>query len=468
MTDGTPRPPGSRSERHQRRRKTGGRTTDGSAPPRTPHTLPSRSSTAPGTATRGAVVPPPVIEPLRPEPPRRARRSGQRADRRVRRRRILTVVGSALGVVLLVVAAVFAVDRLRGDAKGEGTKPRTQRTVLLQIPADDGTAQVGALIATDPETGRAAVMLLPSRVLTEVPGHGDTTFGRALALGGADLSRDTLANLMGVIVDGTWTLTAPGLQAMVDEVGGVIVDVDADVTRKDKDGVTEVLLKAGAQQTLDGESAVRFATFVAPDEQELARLPRLQAVLEGLVERLPKTAPAVSALLPGTAGSVASVPPATLAEQLMALADARRREAMSPAVLPVSEVDAGGEQVTYRLEQVELDNLVQKDFAGSVPENPFGSKNRVLIRNGVGTAGLGQSVTRKLLPAGFRVVGTGNAPTFDHEKTVVLVFDSADEDVELGQRVAEVLGVSDDAVQLSDIDQTVADVIVIIGRDYKP
>jgi len=273
---------------------------------------------------------------------------------------------------------------------------------------------------------------------------------------------------MGVIIDGTWTLTTPDLQALVNAVAGVVVDVDADVTRKDKEGVTEVLLKAGAHQTLDGESAVRYATFVAPDEQELARLPRLQAVLQGLLERLPETTQAVTALLPGTAGSLASLPPATLAEQLLALADAHKREAMSPAVLPVSEVDAGGEQVTYRLERVELDGLVQKDLAASVPDNPFGSKNRVLVRNGVGTAGLGQSVTRRLIPAGFRVVGTGNAPTFDYEKTVVLVFDSADEDVEVGQRVAEVLGVSEDAVQLSDIDQTVADVIVIVGRDYKP
>jgi len=379
----------------------------------------------------------------------------------------MTVVGATLGVVLVLVAAVFVVNRARGSGDDDRAKPRTQRTLLLQIPADDGSLLAGALVATDPATGRAAVLLLPSRVLTEVPGHGDTTFGRALTLGGAELSKDTLANLLGVVIDGTWTLTSPGLQGLVNAVAGVVVDVDADVTRTTKDGVTEVLVKAGAKQTLDGESAAKYATFIAPDEQELARLPRLQAVLEGLLERLPKTPQAVTELLPGAAGSVASLPPATIAEQLMALADARQRQAMSPAVLPVSEVDAGGEQVTYRMERVELDGLVQKDFAGSVPENPFGSKNRVLVRNGVGTAGIGHSVTKKLLPAGFRVVGTGNAPTFDHQETVVLVFSNADEDVELGRRVAEVLGVGEDAVQLSEFDQTVADVIVIIGADYK-
>jgi anionic cell wall polymer biosynthesis LytR-Cps2A-Psr (LCP) family protein len=247
-----------------------------------------------------------------------------------------------------------------------------------------------------------------------------------------------------------------------------VVDVDGDVTRTDKDGVTEVLLKAGPKQTLDGESAARYATFAGPDEQELARLPRLQAVLDGILARLPDTPEATTRLLPGGAGSLSSVAPATLATLLHELAAASATNAVSYTVLPVTEVDTGGEDVTYRIERAEVDALVQKDLAGSVPQSPFGSKNRVLVRNGVGTAGIGQSVTRKLTPAGFRVVGTGNAPTFDYKETVVLVFNSSDEDAELGRRVAEVLGVGEDAVRLSDLDQTVADVIVIVGADFKP
>jgi hypothetical protein len=38
----------------------------------------------------------------------------------------------------------------------------------------------------------------------------------------------------------------------------------------------------------------------------------------------------------------------------------------------------------------------------------------------------------------------------------------------VGERVAEVLGLPAEAVQISTIAQTTADVIVIVGADYRP
>lgn len=378
------------------------------------------------------------------------------------------MVGAALAVLLIAAVATYIVKRRGGDGDGGAPPPRTQRTLLLQIPADDKTALASALLASDPASGRGSMTLLPSRVISEVPGHGDTLFGRAVALGGPELARNTLANLLGVIVDGTWTLTPAGLGSLVDAVDGVVVDVNSDVTRKGKDGRTEVVLKAGAAQTLDGESAVAYATFVGAEEQELARLARLQVVLEGVIKRLPDSTEAIGKLVGGKAGSAATMPTGEIAKLLRGLAVGYGKDAVSPSVLPVTEIDTGGEGNTYRIESDAVEALVQKDLAGSVPHNRFGANNRVLVRNGVGTAGIGQSVTAKLTPAGFRVVGTGNAPTFDHAQTAVLVFEEGDEAVEAGRRVAEVLGVSEDAVRLSHVNQSVADVIVIVGKDYKP
>jgi hypothetical protein len=157
-----------------------------------------------------------------------------------------------------------------------------------------------------------------------------------------------------------------------------------------------------------------------------------------------------------------------LAEQLRLLAVADAAAAVSYAVLPVTELEFGGDEVTYKLEAAQVQALIDSNLAASVPVSGFGRDNRVLIQNGVGTAAISRTVSKKLLPAGFRVVGSGNADNFDYQKTVVLIFDDSAKSVAVGERVAEVLGVPEGAVQISTVEQTTADVIVIVGADYKP
>ncbi|HZG95377.1 MAG TPA: LCP family protein [Mycobacteriales bacterium] len=346
------------------------------------------------------------------------------------------------------------------DNATDAQPARTQRTLLVQIRGAQRTALASALVATDPATARASVTLLPSRIITEVPGFGDSMLGKGLALGGPDLAAETAANLLGVMVDGTWTVSPEGLAGLIDAIGGVTAEVDVEVKTTGAGGVT---IEPGTH-LLTGLEAAAFATYQGPEERELAKLPRMQAVLMAVVKAMPPTA---ATLLP-SAGSESSIDPAPLAEQLRLLAAAESTAAVSYAVLPVSELEFGGDEVTYKLETAEAQALVESNLAASVPESAFGRSNRVLVQNGVGTAAITRTVTKKLLPAGFRVVDSGNADSFTHQKTVVLVFDDSAESIAVGERVAEVLGLPAEAVQISTIAQTTADVIVIVGADYRP
>jgi hypothetical protein len=70
--------------------------------------------------------------------------------------------------------------------------------------------------------------------------------------------------------------------------------------------------------------------------------------------------------------------------------------------------------------------------------------------------------------AGFRFVNGGNASPFNNDPSQVLVPDGTDESLARGRRVAQTLGLPASAVTPEDRGQTVADVIVILGKDFAP
>jgi len=185
-----------------------------------------------------------------------------------------------------------------------------------------------------------------------------------------------------------------------------------------------------------------------------------------VLDKLPKTGPEITALLP--AAAVASAPPARVAETLQQLAQAKAAQKLTYKVVAVTDIDDGSDLETTRVDGPQLAALVAAELAGSVPANAYRPDNRIVVRNGVGTAGIGQTVTRRLNAAGFSVVQTGNADNFDYKTTQVLIFDSGDRAVSEGEAVAAALGLSADAVEVSDVEQSVADVIVTVGADFVP
>src|SRR5205085_11539128 len=102
----------------------------------------------------------------------------------------------------------------------------------------------------------------------------------------------------------------------------------------------------------------------------------------------------------------------------------------------------------------------------SVPPGARATGNRVLVLNGVGTPGLGLRVRDRIVARGFVFVGSRNAPTFGYPHTLVLVKDPAAA-ADVGARLANALGVPGSAVETSDQIGTIADVVVIIGADYR-
>jgi hypothetical protein len=387
-------------------------------------------------------------------------RVGKRAELRAKRRKQrqrLVIAGVSAFAVLIALLTVVLVKNGGEASKPTTTKSRTQKTVLVQITSTDGTSTSSALLADDRKTGNGSIVLVQPEVLANVPGVGSVLFGTALRTGGVTGARNALSDLMGVTIDGSWVLNGSTFVKMIDQVGGLNVSVDVPVLRD-----RTVVLEPGTQR-LTGSLALMYAGYLGAGEQEQVRLTRLQAVLDSFLNALPKDVTSLIGSLGG--GSVSTLPAGTLAGVLSGLAKDDDSDDLQYASLPVTKVDIDATQ-RFRLDVDATKALVDNLLAQSIPPGVRDEGNRVLCLNGVGP-NLGTTVRDKVVKAGFVYVGCRNAPNFNFAKTQVLVPTATQESAALGARVAKALGVPESAVMTTDGMGTVADVVVIIGADFK-
>ncbi|MDT7545765.1 MAG: hypothetical protein QOE99_1875 [Actinomycetota bacterium] len=391
-------------------------------------------------------------------------RTGRRAEqRRAKRRRQRRLMAAGLAVVL-VVAAIAAIALTRGGSTPKAKiakQTRTQSTVLFQVQGESGDAIASALMAHDPAARSGAVVLIPPQVIVTVPGTGALQLSRALKTVPPQRSRAAVGDLLGVTVDAGWVIDVPTLSRLIDQLGGVTVDVDVPVI------VSRVVLLNPGSQRLDGQHAVAFLRYLATGEQEQARLARVQGVLDGLLNALPKSTAEVAAALSGLgARSNLSEPAAKLGSFLVGLAADGRSDQLQYDSLPVIAIDPGNGVSSFRVDVDATRALVDRLLAQSVPPGARQTGNRVLVLNGVGTPGIGEKVRAKLVPAGFVFVASRNNATFGITKTRVLVKEATPQAQAVGERVARALGVPLDSVQTAEIG-SIADVVVVVGADFK-
>jgi len=113
--------------------------------------------------------------------------------------------------------------------------------------------------------------------------------------------------------------------------------------------------------------------------------------------------------------------------------------------------------------------FVFHQFANSVPKNKLSSGNRVMIENQVGTPGIGETTRAKLLAAGFTYLPGQNAPGMPNATapSVVLITGTTAADIARGNAVATALGLPTSDVRVSSEGIRVADIVVLLGADYK-
>lgn len=110
------------------------------------------------------------------------------------------------------------------------------------------------ILAVNPAKHKATIAGIPRDAYVSIPGQGTTKINAALAMGGPDLVVATVEELTGLTMD-YWAITGfEGFTSMVNQVGGLVVDVPFAMD----DGSSRAYFEPGVQR-LPGDDALAFA-----------------------------------------------------------------------------------------------------------------------------------------------------------------------------------------------------------------
>lgn len=386
--------------------------------------------------------------------------SGSRPGWSAARRSLLLVVGGLLLLLVLVVALVAGLvgeDDATGAATPSADPTLPQQTLSVGLTGPDGGVVAAAVLGVD--AASLSTVLLPADLLLTVADANERSLAEAAALGPDSLRRGIEDTLL-LSLDGTLLLQPQQLSALVDVVGGVVVDVDADV-------VTDtVVVPAGVNRTLTGDQAAAYAGLQVEGEPVEARLARFGDVLGATLTALPTEQAATAEVLRAAGVAAATFDEDVELDALLAqAADRTAAETTRSVVLPTT-VRTAGDTSRRGLDESSAQAELEDRFAGArLPLADLGEV-RVFIRNGVAQTGLVGRARDELVAAGLRYVGGGNAATFDQRTTAVLVASQEPADREQGLAVADALGLGEEALMVDGEATVDSDVVVVLGEDY--
>jgi polyisoprenyl-teichoic acid--peptidoglycan teichoic acid transferase len=356
---------------------------------------------------------------------------------------------------------LLGIDK-RDDEKIEGTRSDTMM-----------------LASIDPVSKSAALVSLPRDMWVSIPGCGIRAgciggmqrINVAHAVGGPDLSVQTVSTDFGIPIQFYARVDFRGFEQMVNAVGGVVIDVDAPV--KDDEyptadyGYQRIYFGPGPQ-LMDGAQALQYARS-RHGTNDFARAGRQQKVIVSVRNRvlqmdmLSRAPELVGIAQQSLATNLTPVQMLSLAK-LVSQID---RDRISNLVIDASYVRPfvgadGADLLDPDIPAIKR-AIASAERTAARPE----LRARIEVLNGSGTAGLGQRAADFLTAQGFNVVRIAAAERADYASSVVQVLGSSDTS-SAARALADALKVPESAISAAPpSDDATADIRIVVGRDFR-
>ncbi|MFF7983589.1 LytR C-terminal domain-containing protein [Streptomyces sp. NPDC007901] len=388
----------------------------------------------------------------------------EEAKRRARSRVIALVVVLAL-VAIGGVGYLWYAGKIPGLSSsttkgGTTTSAAAQKrdVIVVHLHNTSGGGTSTALLVDNTTTKQGSTVLLPnSLALTDDDGT-TTTLAKSVDGDGSSGTRDQLDTVLGTNIEGTWRLDTPYLQNLVELVGNIDIDTNADVPDPDaKKKGEEPLVHKGKDQTLSGKAAVAYATYRASGEAQNAQLERFGQVMQGVLRKMSSDASAATVTVQTLAQILdPSLTDKDLGSFLAKLADLAKGGDYKTALLPVQNDGTLS---------AETSSSVVKDILGGTAKSPSaGSAVRVSVQNATGVKDNTEKARVVLVNGGYTFLEGGTASGTQATSKVLY---SGASDKENATEVAKTLGLDAKDVVKGTVGSG-ADVSVVLGQDYKP
>jgi len=352
--------------------------------------------------------------------PSRAERS-RRVERRWRVQALVVVV---LILALIGVAAIASGGNTPAPTPAPspttGASPGSGPSQLLALAV---TGAPNALLATVGTGGglESAAVIVPPAMTVVMPGAGEIPSEQLRDLDGPSM-RIGVSNVVGAWNDHYAVMSLEQLGTLVDQLGGLEVDL-------------QDIYPSGGEVLGPGQTHLNGAQVTAMlGERADDTAARFADVLTALLAAQPHL----------SATDFADTDDDRAAATILG---------SGPALVEITPTVVVGS--TTIPAQPDLDQRMTALFGTTPPA-------RAEVQNGNGEPGIGASVGALLIPAGFRIVLSTNADTFDHQTTQII--SDGPENAQAAQEAKDALGVG--KVIVSQIPSGAADVTVIVGHDF--
>jgi polyisoprenyl-teichoic acid--peptidoglycan teichoic acid transferase len=377
---------------------------------------------------------------------------------------ILGLVAMQLGWIDLArdIVGPAAEDEAAPEPPADGWQPAfLLASVDDQVPG--GELRSLAVLATDRRDERGTVLLVPTTVVTDVPGFGSFTLREAWELGGSSLVAVTVDNLLGLHIDGVLAVDRSGWASWFTSTGGADLTVGARIVPRD--GHDGEAIEPGARSATPEEVA-SYALIHGQGETELDVLPRTRQVLDALFQAIADDPAILDAVVDAARTFPGTATPDRIRTVLGELAEHRVQDELTSVSLPVVPLGSGDDDL-YRSDEERLSSVIDDRFAASRDDRAITDRLALQILNGNGRPGVGQEVAERLADGSYRIVLTGNADRFTYDSTRIVVYTDDPEILRAAQDIQERLG-DIGSIERAGTPQSVVDVTIVVGHDFPP
>ena len=381
------------------------------------------------------------------------RRNKKRELKKKKEKKVILIMFSILLLtVLFFLLEYFGIFPFSSDIMSYN------RVNILIVGCDEienqGRADTIVFLSISPKTKDALILSIPRDTRVKIPGRGMDKINHAYAFGGESLISETVSSFLDVPIHFYAVADFIGFVYIIDELGGVEIDIEKEMYYVDKAGGLEINLYPG-KQILDGEKALQYIRFRYDKLGDLGRIKRQQKLALAVIKKMINF-DSITKIPQISEGMKGYMETNIEAQDAIALANLFRginQEKFRVETVQSKPVYIEG--ISYLEPNVEE---VQQRVKSLIYGKNSGMKVEVL--NGNSMMGIAHKVAQDLELQGFEIVNVGNADNFNYQQTKIIVYSK---EVNLDNQFKELF--KDFEIVKEYQDQTNLDLVIILGKD---
>lgn len=381
------------------------------------------------------------------------RRNKKRELKKKKGKKVILIMFS-----VLLLAALFFLLEYFGIFPFSSDIMSYNRVNILIVGCDEienhGRADTIVFLSISPKTKDALILSIPRDTRVEIPGRGMDKINHAYAFGGESLISEAVSSFLDVPIHFYAVVDFNGFVYIIDELGGVEIDVEKEMYYVDKAGGVEINLHPG-KQILDGEKALQYIRFRYDKLGDLGRIKRQQKLALAVIKKMINfdSITKIPQISEGMKGYIETNIEARYTVALANLFRGVNQEKFRIETVQSKPVYIEG--ISYLEPNVEE---VQQRVKSLIYSKNSGMKVEVL--NGNSMMGIAHKIAQDLELQGFEIVNVGNADNFNYQQTKIIVYSK---EVNLGNQFKELF--KDFEIVKEYQDQTNLDLVIILGKD---